>query len=320
MHSGVARRLSEDSWHNILDDIGLLALRPVRRSQLELADVLSPACRGSARSILSYLDWVPPDKPGRRRALSNFLDTDGGSERRQRLDIIGEFPESPPVQLSEASATLSSTPTLGSRPRSAGSAVQLSRSLLSLKPMSYTATEPYGKTVFGTQGMWFTLHRHTHVFDDIGAGIAMLVYRIFTLRSTWDILSYEPVCPTQQVYEYDGDLPLYAFASVTRRLWPLIWPRWDIQLYNCDGSLASPILEVASRFWFSFFTYLNILEPGSQEVIGTIDSAAWWALGTTMNVWLAKGVDRALMLTSALAVDVDQWHMSAPNSRPRRST
>jgi len=227
-----------------------------------------------------------------------------------RPNIVG-FPEKPPVPLTPA-AVSGKAATLAKGPKTSTSdRLQLRRNILATQVRDYTVADPVGnKYVLGTAGSFWSWFRHyTHMYDATGNPVALFRSPIFTLRYTWDILSYEPVCRSQKVEEFDGSLPVYKFAVLRKRLWPfLFYNHWDLHHVDCDGSLKPADLEVTSRYWFSLLDRLDVHEPHTNHIVGTFDDAAFFQLTSTMNVWFAKGLDKLLAAATAVLIDIHDTH------------
>jgi len=224
-----------------------------------------------------------------------------------KYPVLGEALQHPPEKLSEVYKQCWAAPTLNGSEKTQGEELTQFTDLIDLiRPNTEIMVGPDGNAVFGTQGWLWTMHGHTTIYDPHGNPFAMTAQPWFRLRSTVDILSYKPLCPDQKPYDTDGSHPLYHFASVSRRPWPPLWPRWDLQRVKCDGTLSDPILEVAQRYWLSFFRHSDVLNPRSHEVIGTIDHPSAWSgvlsPWATWNVWLAKGMDRLLSLAAIAGI------------------
>lgn len=254
-----------------------------------------------ARSNESADEFVcPTTAAGARELLGNATEP---VERIPR-DAAPDLPTEPPVGLADAGAAVVGGCLDGSPPLAERAVFQVRRTIASVTGMDYTVQEQNGSYMFGTRGDFWTIHRHTSFFNNTsGRPVGEFKAELMTLRSTFDILAYQPLCPDQDPEECDSfEHPLFRFAKVTKWLQPM-WPRWTVERYNCDGSVGSVVWEITSRFWFSATNHYDMTSPGVDGIVGTLDQSSFFQLASTNDMWLAPGQDLALGASTAILVD-----------------
>lgn len=278
------------------------------------------ASRSFLRSTLHAGDGAHSSVcPATAAEAGSLLDREPARLAPIPLDSAPAIAPEPAVELAPGGLAVPGRTLDGAAPLAQRAAFQIRRTWFSLTGMDYTGKNPNGTYLFGSQGDFWTMHRHTHFFDGVsGLRLAEFKAQLFTLRRVFDILSYKPLCLDQVPEECDsGGLPLFKFAKVTKWLQPM-WPRWTVERYHCDGTVGSVLWEVATRHWFDIVDRYDMTSPGVAGPVGTLDQAALFQVASTHDVWLAAGQDLALGAATAFLVDATRLVGSSSGSSSSR--
>jgi len=180
--------------------------------------------------------------------------------------------------------------------------------------------------LYATKGDWFGLHERTHVYEAMtGRRIAEVVSPFLSWSKAYELLSFEPLCPSQQPYKTTEGSPLYNFARLTKKT-TFVYPQWTLARYGCDSSVE-PVWVIKARHWLSLKRYLDFEESGSAKPVGSLDQTYFFSADQYYNAWITKGEDLTLFVLTGLMIDMSilfdakddggPWHFLAPNATGR---
>jgi len=215
-----------------------------------------------------------------------------------------DFPQEPPIDL-EPVGNPPPGPSLAGGPMTTETtAVHLQRAFWSISGHDLTVAKHDGSYMFATTGDVFTMTQRTHVYEALtGRRIAEVVSPVWSWHTTYELLTYEPVCPSQQPYETADGLPLYSFARLTQ-WFTWFYPEWTLFRYKCDGSVEQ-VWDIKTRYWFSSRWQLDFKESKAGKPVGSFDQRYYVSFDEYYDAWITKGEDLTLFALTGLMLDMN---------------
>lgn len=166
---------------------------------------------------------------------------------------------------------------------------------------NYTMTNKDGSYVYATNSKDDDAWSQQTIFYQAQTGmkLGVMYKQLLSLHRQYEVLAYEPVCPTQAPvdFEYDGTNPLYKFARMTKTILTFN-AHWTVERYQCDGELV-PQWEIHNRHSYNIFGILrsyDVFDYGTSDhlgPVGMLDSFYSSDMDLTVyyEAWVSRHVD-----------------------------
>jgi len=163
-----------------------------------------------------------------------------------------------------------------------------------------TVSDAHGTPVFVGDFTRWTFHSRVHMSEArTGKMLVEISRRNDRISETWEIGQWFPICPSQAKYETVRRGNVYPYARLTKilMLFSNSHATYDVELYNCDGSLThywriQDDMQAGTEDVVKHV--LAVYEPATDTAIGIITQPEIEERHNGVNCYVAGGEDSAL--------------------------